>query len=109
MILGVEHQEPATTSAYQFAPDCPVPAPELVPFVDLRVAHTRRAAALVPPVLVHQLAEEGRVALLQRLPAAPRQLLDEVQILEHVGVVLLGSLLLIGEDAAGAAGESCEK
>ena len=62
MILGVEHQEAAAAGADQLAADRAVLPPELVPLVDLRVAHAAGAPLLVLPVLVHQLAEGGRVA-----------------------------------------------
>ncbi len=57
MVLGVEHQEAAAAGADQLAAERAVLPAELVPLVDLRVAHAHRAPLLVLPVLVHQLAE----------------------------------------------------
>ena len=66
MILGVEHQKAAAARADEFAAERAVAPPELVPLVDLRVAHPFRAALLVLPVLVHQLAEPRGIGLLER-------------------------------------------
>ena len=60
-------------------------------------------------MLMHELAEETGVPLLERLLAAIAQLLHIVQVLEHLPVALLGAGVLVLEDAAGAAREAGEE
>ena len=79
-VLGVEHQEAAAAGADQLAADRAVLHAQLVPFVDLGVAHAARAALLVLPVLVHQLAELGEIAGFQRRLAAQSELLHVVEV-----------------------------
>ena len=56
---------------------------------------------LVLPVLVHQLGETAQVALLQRGLALVTELLDEVQVLDHVAVAAARLLVLLGQDGRG--------
>ena len=60
-------------------------------------------------MLVHQLAEETGVPLLERLFASITQLFHIVQVLEHLPVALLGARVLVLKDAAGVAREAGEE
>src|SRR6266446_3067849 len=53
----IEHQEPSASRAHEFAANGAALPAELVPIINLGVAHAARAAFLVLPVLVHQLPE----------------------------------------------------
>src|SRR5947199_5906680 len=71
-VFGVEQQEPAAARADELAADCAVAPSELVPLVDLRIAHAARAPLLVLPMFVHQLAEFAAPSRFQRgLTAIP--------------------------------------
>ena len=61
------------------------------------------------PVLVHQLAEADQIPGLQGLFAAVSQILDVIQIAQHIGVACLGAHLLILQYGARGAGEAGEK
>src|SRR3954454_11724343 len=66
VFLGVEHQEAAAAGADQLAAERAVGAREIVPFVDLRIAHAATARLLALPMLVHQPRELSQVTALQR-------------------------------------------
>ena len=76
-------------------------AGEVVPPVDLVAGDALGALALGQPVLVHQLGEARGVAALERDRDAPAELADLVEVGDHGLVVLLGALLLVGEDRGG--------
>src|SRR5687768_2921284 len=106
---GVEKQESAAARAYDLAADRAILAAKLIPPVDAGVAHALRAALFVLPMLVHELTEELRFSLDQRLLAAVSELLDEVQVAQHLFVVLLRLGLLVPKDGAGVSGKAGEK
>jgi len=60
-------------------------------------------------VFVHQRAEDRRLSIFERDPAAIAQLLHIVQVLQHVIVALLRPGILIFQDCARAAGETGEE
>jgi len=60
-------------------------------------------------VLVHDLAEQRRLAGLERLATAVAELLDVVQVVDHRRVGLPGALILILQDVARAAREPGEE
>jgi hypothetical protein len=66
--------------------------------VDRAVAHPARALLLVLPVGIHQLGEPDQVAGLERLSRVVADLLDEVQVGGHPGVLLLALAVLLLED-----------
>src|SRR5262245_60555812 len=86
LVLGVEHQEPATAGTDQLATNRAVLERELIPFVDARVRHAAGSLLLMGPVLVHQLAELDQLAAFQRLEAAQSEILDIIQVLDHAAV-----------------------
>src|SRR5262249_12779640 len=108
-VLGVEEQESATARPYQFSADGAAAASELVPLVDLRIAHLLGAVLLVLPILVQQLAEQRAVAGFQRALAANAEVFDIVQVRQHLLVELLRAILLLLEDRSGAAREAGEE
>src|SRR5262245_22817888 len=89
VLLGVEHQKSAAAGADQLASDSSVATPKLVPLIDSRVAHSRRSAFLVFPVFMHQLAEKGRLSLLEGGTALQPQVFDIVEVVDHRGVARL--------------------
>ena len=97
LLFGVEEQEPAAARANQLAPDGAVRESEIVPAVDIRVAHRARALLLVQPVLVHDLAVCGQVSGLDRLAGAVAQLAHAVEIVDHLLVVALAPIILLLE------------
>src|SRR6266705_545974 len=74
-VLGVEHQEAAAAGPDQLAADRAVAHGEIVAGVDARVRHAARALALVLPMLVHEPAEPGKVARLERRLGAHAEIL----------------------------------
>ena len=69
---------------YDIAADRAIAHAELIPLVNLRIAHAARAAFFMFPMLVHQRAEGMGVARLEQVFAFHPQLFDKVQIGEHV-------------------------
>src|SRR5262245_12306895 len=98
-----EHQKAAAPGAHELAADAPVRPGELVPLVDLGVAHLRRSLLLVLPVLVHEAPEIANRPALERTKTADSKLLHVVQVLEHFLVVVCGALPLGLEDVSGPA------
>jgi hypothetical protein len=109
MILRVEQQEPPAPRAHELAADGAILQRQLVPLVDLRVAHAARPALLLLPLIVHQRPESRGITLHQRVARAEAQRLHLVQVLQHPGVALFTAGLLVGEDAARAAREAGEE
>ena len=103
VLLAVEEQKASTPGAHQLASDGSIPQSELVPFVDLRIAHRTGSALLVFPVLVHQLAEHVGVAFLEGFAASKSELLHVVQVSQHLRIGLFRSHLLFLQYAARAA------
>src|SRR5580692_11608770 len=64
-IGSVEHQEAAAPRAYQLPANGSIAHCQCVPLIDIRVADALRAAFLVLPVLVQQLAESRQIAEFQ--------------------------------------------
>src|SRR4051812_31686258 len=109
VIACIEHQKPSTARAHKLAADRAVRSAELVPVVDLRVAHSSGAALFVLPMLVHQLSEQPWGAIFERLLALQAEFLHVVKIPQHLAVALLRARVLILQDAARASRESGEK
>ena len=104
-----EHQKTAAARSDEFPADRPVFHSQFIPLVNFWIAHAARAALLVLPMLVHQFAEEARIAFLERLLAAVAQLLNIVEIIQHIAFVAPRASILIFEDAAGAARDASEE
>src|SRR5262249_4399351 len=102
-VFRVEHEKPAAPGADELAAERTVRASEVVPLIDERIAHVRRAPPLVLPMLVHELAEGAKVASLERLLAAPPKRPHVVAVLHHSAVLPDRPLVLVAEDPAGAA------
>src|SRR4026209_2406091 len=102
MVFGVKHQETAAAVTTRLPAESAVATSELVPFVDLRVGDAHRALFLVFPVLVHQVAEGSDVPRFESRAAAHAELLDVVEVAQHFAIVRTRTLMLVGQDAAGA-------
>src|ERR1051326_5407979 len=109
LILGIKHQTPAAARSDELAAERAVAQPELVPLVDVRVAHPLRAPLLVLPMLVHERAERAAVAFLERAPTALAELLDVVQFIDHLRIELFGALFLIAQQRPRRAREAGEE
>src|SRR5581483_1002284 len=77
--------------------------------IDLRVADASRAALLVLPMLVQQLAEARQVAVLQRLAALKGEAFHIVQIAQDVRIPGPGTPVLVPQDVAGGPIEAREE
>ena len=82
---------------------------QIVPLIDLRIAHSSRPSFFMLPVLVHKLAKFFGVPGLQGIPAAKPQLFDIVKIFQHFTVIFLGSHFLVLQNSPGTSGKSREK
>ncbi len=69
--------------------------------VDDGVAHALAALALPLPVFVHDAAEFLKITAFQRGLAAQPQLLDVMEILDHLGIAFLALLILFLKDRGG--------
>ena len=69
MVIRIEQQEATAAGANQLSPNRAVLQCQLIPLVDLRVAHAAGATLLMLPLLVHQRAEPAPVTL----PSASRE------------------------------------
>src|SRR5262245_37005716 len=69
LVLGVEEQEAATARADQLAAERAAGHREIVPAVDLAIAHGAAPLLLVLPVDVHQLGKLPEVPALERVAA----------------------------------------
>src|SRR5262249_47328566 len=101
LFLRIEHEETTATRADQLAPDSAVADADVIIAFDARVRDADRARARALPVLVHELAETGEVARLQRLLRAQPQVLHKMQVVDHCRIVLLGPDVLVLEDLHG--------
>src|SRR5581483_2552828 len=109
LVLGDEHEEPAAAGADQLAAGGAVAAPDIVPVIDLRVGHSAGALSLLLPVLVHEPAEPGYVALLQCRLRPAAEVLCVVQGLDHGAVLAFGPGVLVFQDRRGRAREAGEE
>src|SRR5581483_4141829 len=103
LVDRIEHQESSPAGADQLAACGTVLHRLVVPNIDTRVRDARAALSLVLPMHVHQPAEFDQVAGLQRVLAAIAELLDEMQIADHLGVALLALVVLLLQDFPGRA------
>src|SRR5438874_2468607 len=94
-ILRIEQQESAAARADQLSTDRAIAPPELVPLVDLRIAHAARAPLFVLPMLVHQLTEFVAPSRFERGLTSESEVLDVMQVVDHLRIVGLGTRLLI--------------
>ena len=110
MVLRVEQEEAAAAGPDQLAPERSVLESQLVPLVDVRVAHAAGAPLLLLPLLVHQRAEAAECrpsssASRERSPSS----FTSWRLASISGIVFLAALLLVGQDAAGASREAGEE
>src|ERR1700686_1351167 len=75
-VRSIKHKEATTACADELSPDCAPLDAEFLPFIDLRITHSARAALLVFPVLVHQFPEQDCIALFKRLLAPETERFD---------------------------------
>src|SRR5262249_3822293 len=109
LVLGVEHEKAATAGPDQLAAQGPVLARQIVPAVDVAVAHPATALFLVLPVDVHQLPEGVQIPLLECFFAPKAQILDEMKIVDHGPVGRFALVVLFLEDARGGTTVAGEK
>src|SRR5258707_600144 len=107
--LRIEHQKATAAGADQLAAHRAMRSCHRVPAVDVGIAHPRRAPLFVLPMLVHQLAELDQVTSLERLQAAPSQLLHVMQILDHRLILGLGLVVLVAQHFGGGTSKAGTK
>ena len=98
LIGRIEHQKTSPTSADQFPSERAPRHGEIIPLVDLLVAHAGGADLLVQPVHVHQPGKFTEIASFQCHERLATEVLREMEIVEHGLVVLLRPVILILED-----------
>ena len=98
LVAGVEHQEAATAGADEFAAQRAVGHGVVIPVIDLLVAHAFGAGLFTLPVGIHQPCKFLEVAGLERGEALVAELLGEMKILQHLGVVFLTAVMLVLEN-----------
>ena len=87
LVLRVLQPEAAAARADELAAERAAGQREVIPLVDLGIAHAAAALLLALPVNVHQPRELGEVAAFERGLALQAEVFDEVQILDHGLVV----------------------
>src|SRR5258708_16827040 len=108
-ISSIEHQDPAPSGAEELHSDGAAFNAKFIPLVAVCIAHITGTAHLMPPMLVHQFAEQRCVSAFERLLALMPKFLDVMQILEQFAVRVVGSGVLVLEDVTRAAGEAGKK
>ena len=98
LVFGIEHEKAAAAGSDQLSAQGAAFHCALIALVDLGVRHVGRAALLVLPMLVQQLAKLTRASRLQRLQAAQPEVLYVVQILDHAGILPPCLGILLAED-----------
>ena len=87
LVLGVKHQEAAAARTDEFAAKRAAGQREVIPFVDLGIAHAAAALLFALPVDIHQPRKFIQIARFQGGFALQAEIFDEVQILDHGLVV----------------------
>ena len=101
LIGSIEHKESAAPSSDELAADRAAGSREFVPFVNFRIADSRRAPSLLFPVFIHQLGDFSPLPPLKGALRAQTQLLDLMHTGQHGSIVLLAFLILVLEDRRG--------
>src|SRR5258705_10696620 len=108
-VASVEQQKAAAARTDKFAANGSILHAEVIPLIDMGIAHATGPALLVLPMLMHQRAKLRRLTRFKKRFALQPELLDEMQVGDHVLVAALGLGVLILQDRAGAAREPGEE
>ena len=102
-IVGVEHQKTSTPSANELSAERAMRQGVIVPFVDFGIRNAGTPDFFLLPMHVHQVGEFRHVAVFERSLRRERNLLDEMQILGHLGVGLPAFVVLLFQNLGSGA------
>src|SRR5258705_3386672 len=108
-VVRIEQQKTAATGADELAANGAILHAEVIPLIDMGIAHATGPALLVLPMFMHQRAKLRRLTGFKKRFAFQSKLLDEMQVGDHVLVAALGLGVLILQDRSGAARETSEE
>src|ERR1700738_4911437 len=94
-VVGIEQQKTAAAGADEFAANGAVLHAEVIPLIDMGIAHAAGPALLVLPMLMHQRPKLHRLTGFKKPFAFQSKLLDEMQVGGHVLVAALGFGVLV--------------
>src|SRR5271157_211596 len=108
-VVGQEHQEAAAAGADELTAHGAVAAPPLVTVVDARTGDEFRSHSLPLPVLVEQPAIVAKLACFQDGPAFMADLLDRMQVADHLSALVPGPVILVLEDLGRLPDDACRE
>src|SRR5258707_3936522 len=108
-VASVEQQKAAAARTDEFAANGSILHAEVIPLIDMGIAHATRPALLVLPMIMHQRPKLRRLTRFKKRFTFQSKLLDEMQVGDHVLVAALGLGVLILQDRSGAARKAGEE